>query len=243
MIRATIAMMLVLTTGTAGASMVWTEQGDAGELVGTHQTPTGTGSLDTIDGVLGNNTFGLVDVDVDVYCVYIATPGLFSATVALAAGSPTMASILQLWLFDSNGIGITSQEGFYLSTPTKITGSFVNSAGKYYLAVSDHDIVPYTALSQTIWSVAPRSIETPPNGSGSGPLASWSPFGFQNGTGQYSIELTGTGFCCQPLPEPGTLLLAAFALAGLVGKSIATARKPACASRSRMVGRQGANTT
>jgi hypothetical protein len=197
------AIVLGLIANGAHAG-VWTELGDAGDVVGTHQTPTGSGALTAIFGDLGNSQSFFTDVD--MYCIFIDDPTTFSATVAFAGGSTSEAPVPPLWLFDPNGNGVTSQEGFYLNTPTQITGSFISSAGKYYLAISPHDTVPYTITFLDIWSAAPRSVETPPNGSAVGPVDNWSPFGAQFGTGSYAINLTGASYCCD-VPEPGTLSL------------------------------------
>ena len=203
----------ILASAAASHAQTWTEIGDAGDLIATHQDTVGTGPLTTITGTLSG---GPVDW-ADVYCIRITDRTTFTATVSGAFDDG-----IPLWLFDSNGNGITSQEGFYLSTPTMITGAFVpSSPGIYFLAISPHDTLPYSATGD-IWSGAPRSTETGPNGTGApGPLLNWNSFGSAFG-GAYSINLTGAeyGNC---VPEPATLALA---MIGVVGSLFAHRRAP-----------------
>ena len=208
-----MSRIFLLATGIAVMSQgafaqTWTEVGDAGELVGTHQDTLGTGAMTTILGNLAVNTDA-----VDMYCIDIRDPLTFSAT----SSSPSTP----LWLFDLNGNGVTSQEGYYLTTPSKITGSFVQTAGIYYLAISMHDTLAYNSSSLDIWNNAPRSVETIPNGAGApGPLASWSAFGAVLGAGPYTITLTGTDYGNCMVPEPGSVAF----LAGLVALGFASRR-------------------
>jgi hypothetical protein len=192
----------------AMAGIVWNEQGDAGSLVGTSQQTIGIGPLTQINGNLGFNA----GFDVDMFCITIADTAAFGATITLGNGSPQGGSLLILWLFDDNGYGITSQEGFYLMSPTQITGAYVPAPGRYHLAITRHDVLPYGSAGQ-MWTPVPRSVETPPNGVSPGPVVSWAPFGTGIGIGPYSIALTGTQACCQEVPAPGTLPLALCALA------------------------------
>ncbi len=174
-------------------AQTWSETGDAGNLISSSQNTIGTGSLTTIKGSL-TPAFDFEDI----YCITITDPTIFSAT----SSSPNTP----LWLFDIAGNGVTSQEGIYLNTPSKITGSFVSNSGIYHLAISDHDILAYNSASQDIWNSNPRSVETPPNGTGApGPLASWSPFGASLGLGNYTITLTGASYGNCSVPEPSSL--------------------------------------
>jgi hypothetical protein len=217
------AVLLVATMSKAAAGIVWNEQADAGHLVNTSQQTVGIGPLTQINGSLGfNSSLGF---DVDMFCISIEDTAAFTATVVIGNGSPFGAAILILWLFDDSGHGITSQEGFYLNTPTKITGAHVPAPGRYHLAISQHDVLPYSPGGQ-IWSVAPRSIETPPNGLSTGPLTTWRAVGTGIGVGAYSISLTGTQACCQEVPVPGTLPLVGCALA-LLGFALTSQRRRA----------------
>src|SRR5205085_7830282 len=94
-------------------AQTWTETGDAGDLISTSQNTVGIGALTLITGSLGVSS--LFDT-VDIYCITITDTAAFSAT--------SSAPATPLWLFDTNGNGVTSQEGFYLITPSQITGAF-----------------------------------------------------------------------------------------------------------------------
>lgn len=179
-----------ITTDRASAQ-TWTEQGDAGDLVSTSQQTIGSGPLQHIIGTLGGSD------TVDMYCIDITDKTLFLAMLQSNEidGAP-------LWLFDPSGIGITSQEGFYINSPSTITGAYVLNPGTYYLAVSLHDVFAMDSGGFDIWSTAPRSVEIPPDGQGApGPLASW------RGTwagGNYDIVLRGTGYCGESTPTQTT---------------------------------------
>ena len=182
------AAALCLGTAVSVCAQTWTEQGDAGDLVSTSQQPAGTGPLLNIIGTLG----GLDTVD--MYCIDILDRTHFTATLQSTdlAGSP-------LWLFDPNSTGITSQEGWYISTPSQITGTYVLNPGTYYLAVSLHDIFAQDPGGSDIWTINPRSTEIPPDGPGApGPLASW--FGVWGQAGSYTLVLTSTGYCGGSVP-------------------------------------------
>jgi hypothetical protein len=58
-----------LLAASAASAQVWTEDGDAGDLLGSAQVTLGVGGLATIDGVLSEHD------DVDLYCIQLtATP-------------------------------------------------------------------------------------------------------------------------------------------------------------------------
>lgn len=183
----TWAAALCLLITISASAQTWVEQGDAGDLVGTSQQTVGAGPLLNITGTLGGSD------TVDMYCIDILDRTLFSATLqgTDVEGSP-------LWLFDPNSSGITSQEGYYISTPSQITGAFVLTPGTYYLAISLHDVFAQNPGGDFVWSTAPRSVETPPNGTGApGPLASW--LGTWPQSGSYTLALTATGYCGTPV--------------------------------------------
>jgi hypothetical protein len=185
-----LAAMSVATAISASAQ-TWVEQGDAGDLVSTSQQTIGNGPLQHIVGTL--DSFDTVDM----YCINITDKTLFLAQLQSTdiGGAP-------LWLFDPNSIGITSQEGFYINSPSTITGLYVLNPGTYYLAVSLHDVFAQDPGGFDIWSTAPRSVEIPPDGQGApGPLASWR--GSWTG-GAYDIVLRGTGYCGDSTPTDQT---------------------------------------
>src|SRR5688500_9910785 len=74
----------------------WTEMGDAGDLLGSAQTPTG--ELTTITGIASTS------LDVDLYRIFISSPSTFSASVSGGDGSGLYNSALAL--FNENGLGV-----------------------------------------------------------------------------------------------------------------------------------------
>ncbi len=206
--RWALILATVLCTALPATGQIWNEVGDAGDLVGTHQVPTGSGPLTTIVGDLfvSAGPYG----DVDMYCIHIDDPMTFSATLAVGAN---ISSVEPLWLFDAGAGGVTSQEGFYIPAPTQITGTFLPPGpADYYLAISPHDVFALNAANAEIWSFAPRTLETPPNGTGAaGPLTQWAAFG-SGFPVAYEIQLTGASYCLVPEPAP----LSLFGLGGLL---------------------------
>lgn len=208
-----VAIAMALLPQGASAQ-IWNEVGDAGDLITTEQNTVGMGALTTITGSL--DPFGAGDY-VDVYCITITDKTFFTATLSGSTINP-------LWLFDANKNGVTSQEGFYLNTPSQITGKFVANPGIYHLAISTHDILPFNPSLQDIWNTSPRSVETSPNGAGApGPLASWLLFGIPVGGGNYTIALTGTDYGNCVVPEPNLLTFAS--VVGLSGLTLFLRRR------------------
>jgi len=85
-----VAPLAVLAMVTWANAAIWTEQGDAGDLIGTQQTPGPPGMpLTAIVGTLATFT------DVDGYSILIPDPLAFQATTLGGATWDT-----QLTLFD-----------------------------------------------------------------------------------------------------------------------------------------------
>lgn len=169
---------------------VWTEIPDAGDLL-PGQITVGSGSLDQIDGAIDVTEF------TDLYCIYINNPANFSATTV---GGTTLDT--QLFLFNSNGIGVSFNDDTSSSVfQSTITNQFVAVPGIYFLAVSTYDTDP-TSAGGDIWLDGPFAVERAPDGTGAGaPLTSWinDP---SSGFGDYSIFLTGATY---HIPAPGAV--------------------------------------
>ena len=203
-----VCLGMSVLTGRASAG-TWAEVGDAGELIGTHQDPMGTGSLDTITGMLDpqNNDF------VDMYCITITNPpSAFSAVTS----SPFMLNF-SLWLFDSNKHGVTgTQGGFLFFLPPALSSTSVPTTGTYYLAITSWEMFPYDSSGQLIWNVTRDGVEYPANGPGlANQLASWAPIGGSHPFDSYTIFLTGGSYCSQ-VPEPASWVLAGVCLTTLL---------------------------
>jgi hypothetical protein len=198
MMKKLIAICCILTVAIAGSNALgaWTEVGDAGDLPGTAQVVTGSGTLDTIFGVMN-------DPDVDMYQIYVSDPAGFSA---YATGFDP-----QLFLFDQSGLGVYGDDdsggGLNALLPAGNTYS-PTTPGIYYLAISEFNLDPFSA-GGAIFSGYPAATPTGP-GSGS-PVSSWSGGTWHVG-GDYTIELTGAKY----IPAPGAILLGSIGV-GLVG--------------------------
>jgi hypothetical protein len=182
---------------------VWNEVGDAGDLPGTAQVPTGAGPLNTIFGTIGPGS------DADMYLIRIVDVANFRASTTFNITTVDT----QLWLFDLNGIGITfdDDDPGGAGLQSTITGVFLPGPGDYYLAVSQYDWDAQNAAGLDIWMDTPYNVERMPDGPGApGPVAGWA--GSTYSDGPYQIDLVGV----QYIPAPGVLAL--LGLAGLVGR-------------------------
>ena len=187
------------------AQTTWQESGDAGELVGTAQKPLGSGPLTTITGMLEQFPPG---GPVDMYCIEIPDPALFSATL-----SPGEAQDNPLFLFNAGSMGVTSQEGFYSfvnggPSPSTIANMFGAGPGTYYLAIGTHDKFALNPSSQFIWTMSPpQDFEAAPNGPGApGPLQSWSHSTWFQPEFEYTINLTGANYCGECVSPPADMV-------------------------------------
>ena len=157
------------------------ESGDAGDLPGTAQNPGGSGPLTSIAGSAG-------DGDVDMYQICITDPIGFSATTVGMATFDT-----QLFLFDSNGLGVYQNDddvGLQSTLPSGDPNS-PTVIGIYYLAVNDYNNEAQSAGGYIFPTGAPFSSVYGPTGpGGASPIISWDGGDFPPG-GTYTIVLTG----------------------------------------------------
>jgi hypothetical protein len=184
---------LLLTTGVASAQ--WLEIGDAGDLPATAQVPQGAGPLPAIFGRLAAGTD-----DADMFLIHIDDPACFSATTC---GGTTMDTAL--WLFDTNGIGITfnDDDPGNCGLQSTLTGVFVPAAGDYYIALSGWDTDAANGGGLEIWEDLPYEVERQPDGPGApGPIAQWLYDPFEEG--DYIITMTCVSFVTVVAVEPTT---------------------------------------
>lgn len=192
--RAKFACAAIAVAAGVANAQIWNEMGDAGQSLGTAQTPVGSGAIATI--------FGSLLGDADIYAIFIDSPAGFSAKTS---GNSTTADT-QLFLFDSSGMGITHNDDDpnAAGLQSAITGQFVPGPGLYYLAISNYNYDPESA-GGVIWANSPFNVERQPDGPGAGsPLSSWSGTAFSDGG--YEINLRGASF----VPAPGALALLGF---------------------------------
>ena len=210
-----LASSLLLIANTAQAS-TWTEVGDAGDLLNTAQTPSG--SITAITGTASSTT------DVDLYKIFISTPTSFSATVTGGDGSNYD---LGLALFDANGLGVyanddaTTDNGQPAFPANHALGP--QSPGLYYLAVGmqswDGGNFPVSGDPSENTYIFPiiegTEIVEPTGGGGASPLTGWHSFESPIPLNEsYSVALTGIS----PVPEPETIsmFLAGLGLLGVL---------------------------
>jgi hypothetical protein len=177
----------------APAMAQWNEQGDAGDLPATAQTPIGGGPLTTIAGTM-------LAADADMYCIRIDAPTAFSATTT---GGTTMDT--QLWLFREDGRGVTHNDDNPAGgTQSRITGTCVPAAGQYLLAISLYNRDAVDAAGALLFLSSPFNIEhCPPDGpGGANPIFGW--LNSTTSTGAYTITMTGVSYCGATAVEPST---------------------------------------
>lgn len=176
--------------GALGYGTFFITTGDPNDPGETISSP-GIGYGTTITGTIGDNC-GTID-DADVYIIGIADPAAFFATTVGGASFDT-----QLFLFDSTGMGVTSNDdspaGGLQST---ITGAYVPGPGLYYLAISAYDKDPQDSSASPLWLDTPFNTERTPDGAGAAnPWAS-----FDTGAtagGNYAIVVGGTSNPAKP---------------------------------------------
>jgi len=194
-------LLIVTVAGLACAAQgqVWNELGNAGDLPATANITDGTGPLLEIRGLL-------LTSEADMFCIYIPNPAAFRATTINGAQFDT-----QLFLFDSNGFGVTHSDDSAGVAQSTLTGQFVPSSGHYYIAISSYNLDPVDSSGALIWNNTPFGIERAPDGPGAGnAIAGWSGTGFSS-TSTYTIFLEGAEYC---IPTPGALAL--MGMGGLV---------------------------
>jgi len=156
---------------------------DAGDLPSSAQTPTGTDPFNALGGNIESAT------DADMFLINICDAASFNATTV---GNGTFGDT-QLFLFDSNGLGVTSNDDSQATALSTITGQFVPSAGNYYIAVSRYNLDPVDETGQLIWNNTPFGTERAPDGPGAfGTVTGW--IGTFAGTGTYQVTFAGTCF-------------------------------------------------
>jgi len=189
--KALFAVAIGLALASSASAQLWVESGDAGDLPGTAQVPSGSGALLEISGTISSNA------DADMYCITIPNPATFRAT---SCGGTTIDT--QMWLFDPDGKGVSfdDDDPGGCGLQSTLTGVFVPGGGQYYLAISTYSNDALNAAGQEIWNDQPFGVERTPDGAGAGDpfVVSWNGGGFSSGA--YRISLVGVEYCGGPVP-------------------------------------------
>lgn len=203
------AAMLIASPSLADT---YTEVGDTGSFLGTAQSATGTGTLDSILGDLGTG-------GVDMFRIYVSDWTAFSATT----NNATSSFDTQMFLFNSAGMGIAANDddtsGFIQAnggyTSTLPVGNSLYSSlspGYFFIAITQWDSDP-TSSGGLIFPTAPFDGIVGPTGLGGGSAHSgWSD---SSSAGAYRIDFTGVATI--PLPPAAWAGLSTLAGVGLVG--------------------------
>lgn len=185
--------LLALALAVAPArAQIWTETGDAGDLVPTAQVTVGNGPLTQIQGFLASPT------DVDVYCVHLsATPPAFSALIGLNC---VVIQGPNVWLFDAAGNGIGSNATCSGGSKMIIAPNTSLPPGNYYVAVSYYGYDPQSALG-AIWQPGPPFWRAPDGPGAAGTLTGWAGTPIVQPLNPYQVFLNpGFTFCEAAVP-------------------------------------------
>ncbi len=177
-----VALGMLLVAPAMG--QVWTEQGDAGDLPGTAQVPTGTGALTTINGDLPAG-------DADMYCITIDTPSTLDIQTCVGTTFDT-----QLFLFRNDGVGVGMNDDncSLQSQITPATMSCPNAVGpgSYFIAVTKYNLDPIDALGQLLW-VAGTAEHCADGPGAANAINGWT--GTTTTGGAYQITMTSVSYC------------------------------------------------
>lgn len=191
-----VAFVLCLAFAPGARAQIWTETGDAGDLVPSAQTTVGSGSMTQINGQLAGLT------DVDVYCIRM--------TAVLPANTPMIQ--LQcavdngpnVWMFDAAGNGVFTNSRCQFGFKTLLAPNVSLAAGVYYVAVSFSGYDPQSA-GGAIWLAGIPGQRAPDGPGAAGTLTGWAGTPVLQSINPYAIKLSGMNFCEEPTAvSPGS---------------------------------------
>ena len=166
----------------AGPGWAATESGDAGDLPASAQEVNDTSITGTVADIQ----------DEDMYKVCLSGGGSFSATTAAGNWFDS-----QLFLFDSNGLGVYgNDDDTQLSGPSTLPSGHAltpAAAGTYYLAISSFNNDPVSAWGP-IFPGDFFGVHGPTGSGGGSPVSGWTVYSGTPGS-SYTITLTGVVAC------------------------------------------------
>lgn len=189
-LAAALVLLALAAFAAPALAQVWNESGDAGEYPWTGQTPVGLYALNQINGALQ------ADSDVDLYCLEVLNPALFSASLQCA-----VAADPNIWIFHFTGQGIAHNDVCAGGGKTIPPGMV--SVGTYYVAVAPFGRQA-ASISGDMWQNALFTGPRAPDGPGAGNnLIGWNGAVVIPGVVPYTINFTGASYCGTAIPEEG----------------------------------------
>jgi hypothetical protein len=186
---ATVLLVLLATSG--AHAQVWTETGDAGDLLATAQSTLGTGTLSAINGNLASST------DVDLYCIRMTS--VPPAGLPLLQLQCSVTNGPNVWLLDATGKGVLTNQTCAGGNKTIVAPSVSLAAGTYYVAVSYTGLDPQSA-SGRMW-IQQLLGQRAPDGPGAAlPLIGWVGVPFVQPLNPYHLALANMAYCDAAVP-------------------------------------------
>ena len=216
------AASLVLMSA-AHAGIVYAENPDpgkgAGESLSTAAVTWAASPNDVaeIDGTLGASSATGNPYEVDLYKIFVADLGAFTASATGRLGSSDLA----LFLFDAAGFGVLANDDLTSLDPS-LDLSGQKGAGLYYLAVALGGFSALDSTDNAIFNILDMVGANAAAVSGATTLASWDSGTTGSAFTPVSYAITLTGASVAEVPEPASWGLAGL---GLLAAGLSSRRR------------------